>query len=166
MNPQANGLVEWIHLTMSNSIRCHTFREDWNTDLATLLQSVAWAIRATVSSVTGKSPSDLLYGRDMIFPIHVQSTWNNVVNLRIKDSEKSRDKENSKLIFYPYRVWEQVLLIKQGKVPKTSTPTSGPYKIMAINNARGLINIDRNSYREWVSLRRVKPFKKKIQQNN
>ena len=45
-NPQVNGIMEWIHLTMGDMILMeHPFSlNNWEWDINTLLQGIAWAL--------------------------------------------------------------------------------------------------------------------------
>ena len=52
-NPQANALVERMHLTFANNVRTKVFEIDtWEQEADTLVQSCAYALRLH----TGKSP--------------------------------------------------------------------------------------------------------------
>ena len=49
-NPQANGMVEKMHLSMGDMIRTSKFESDtWEEEVDLLLQSIAWAIRSTTT---------------------------------------------------------------------------------------------------------------------
>ena len=67
-NPQANAMIERVHLTRGDMLRTKTFEgEDWMEELDSILQSMAWAIRVAVNSSTGHTPGQLAFNKDMIF---------------------------------------------------------------------------------------------------
>ena len=74
-NPQANSLIERVHLTLADILRIHKFQEDprqqWEDQMQEILQHTAFAIRATVNSTTGYSPGQLVFNRDMLLPFKV-----------------------------------------------------------------------------------------------
>ena len=55
--PRVNSITERVHLTMADMLRCTIFEGDnWFTEANRNLQSVAWVVRSTVSTVTIYSP--------------------------------------------------------------------------------------------------------------
>ena len=56
-NPQANSMIERVHLSMGDKLRATTFEgEDWFTDVDQELQPIAWAIHSTINSSTDHTP--------------------------------------------------------------------------------------------------------------
>ena len=56
-NPCANSVAERVHLTKADMLRTQEFSgHDWFEVMNQILQSVAWAIRATIRTVTRFSP--------------------------------------------------------------------------------------------------------------
>ena len=75
-NPRTNSVAERVHLTMADILWTQEFSgHDWFEVMDQLLQSVAWAIRATVSTVTKFSPGQLAFGHDMIMQTKVIVDW-------------------------------------------------------------------------------------------
>jgi hypothetical protein len=69
-NPQSNGIIERVHLTLGNMLRSFemqnkTLNEEdpWSSFLA----ATAWAIRSTYHTTLHATPTQLVFGRDMIF---------------------------------------------------------------------------------------------------
>ena len=40
-----------------------------------ILASIAWAIRSTYHTTLGSTPAQLVYGRDMIYPVQYIAQW-------------------------------------------------------------------------------------------
>ena len=66
-------------------------------EIRRLLQSVAFAIRATINTVTKHSSAELVYGRDMIIHQKTIVDWNLIRekkrNQQIKDNERENKKD-------------------------------------------------------------------------
>ena len=66
-NPQANYMIERIHLTMAHILRTIVFTgENWFDEFDALLQAVAWTIRITINTATHYSPGQLIFNCNMI----------------------------------------------------------------------------------------------------
>ena len=67
-HPQANGLVESVHLTVAETLPTTIFAEEnWQGELDQTVQACAFAVRAAVPSIFPYSPGQLVFGRDMMF---------------------------------------------------------------------------------------------------
>ena len=88
-NSQAKAILERVHQTIGNIIRTFSF-DDLEEDLwSGILSAAAFAIRATVSTTTEKSPMQLVFGRDAILNIQHTADWN-----RIKKTEVDQTKQH------------------------------------------------------------------------
>ena len=69
-NPQANAVHERCHLLIAEMLRNQELVVPHTTtvkeEIRRLLQSVAYSIRATSSTVTKLSATEMIFGRDMI----------------------------------------------------------------------------------------------------
>jgi hypothetical protein len=75
--PQTNGFVEQIHQVISSSIRAielYTKAFD-DTTINTVLQNVAYGLRATNHSSLSASPCQLVFGRDMVINAINLANW-------------------------------------------------------------------------------------------
>ena len=77
-NPQANSIVERLHQTIDNII--HTFKiQEMDLDNENpwegVLSSTMFAIRSTVRTTTQHTPSQLVFGRDVILNINQEANW-------------------------------------------------------------------------------------------
>ena len=161
-NARAN-LVERLHLTIGDMIRCETFdaESNWGREVDVLLSNCAWAIRSTCSTVTGKSPGQLLFGRDMIMQIAIDIQWEEILRRKQQNILKANAYENEKRIEYKYKVGDYIK-IKHDKTTymrptKLSQPNEGPYKILKLYK-NGLVKIQRGGYRENITVTRIAPF--------
>ena len=70
--PQANGVLERVHLTICNMLRAKNLAklempedDPWTA----ILTSVMYAVRSTYHTTLQATPAQLVFGRDMIYPI-------------------------------------------------------------------------------------------------
>ena len=159
-NPQANGMVEKMHLSMGDMIRTSKFESDtWEEEVDLLLQSIAWAIRSTVHSTALYTPGQLVFQRDMVVPLTVRIDWAKIVRQRQSARIRSNGQENQNRLEHKYKVGDKVLLIVKpaDRKYKLSPPTEGPFRVLKVFD-NGTIRIRRGNYNETISIRRVKPF--------
>ena len=66
-NARSNSPAERMHLTAGDMLRTEVFEgTNWLQEIDHILQSVAWALRSTISTTTGHSPGQLAFSKDMI----------------------------------------------------------------------------------------------------
>jgi hypothetical protein len=66
-NPQANDIVERVHLVLADALRTFELQArelDINDPWSSFLASAAFAIRSTYHTTLGASPGQLVFGRD------------------------------------------------------------------------------------------------------
>ena len=94
-NPQANGIVERMHLTFANNVRTKVFDIDtWEQDTDHLVQSCAYALRSNVPSNSHYAPGTLAFGIEMIFRQKIIVDWEELKKLRQKQHITNNIKEN------------------------------------------------------------------------
>lgn len=162
-NPRGNAICERVHLTMGDMLRTMTFEgEDWLEEMNRTLQSVAWAIRTTVSTTTGQSPGQLVFSRDMILATKIKIDWMKLKAMKQQSALQNNIKENKTRIDHEYQVGDKVLIVldtqERKNRAKLNTPTKGPYTIIKIFN-NGTVTIRREAYDEIINIRRLKPYK-------
>jgi len=137
----------------------HFTGEDWFHELNRTLQTVAWAIRSTVSTSIGHSPGQLIFNRDMIMETKIKVDWLHLNATKLKTAQANNQLENKKRINHTYNVGNKVLILLKGidRGAKLNQPTQGPFTITQVYN-NGTVKIDRESYEEIISIRRLKPF--------
>ena len=165
-NPQSNGVVERMHLTLADMLRTMTVIVDEecpikiNDAIDTMLQSAAWSLRTTISMATNVSPGMAVFNRDMIFNFQMRVNWKEIEKKRDQIARRDNVRENSKRLPYKYTVGEKILIASKRyeRNRKLSAPTKGPFVIVQINK-NGTVVIERNKYYETVNIRRVRPFR-------
>ena len=137
-------------------------RETWIDEVHNMLQAMAWAYRTTVSTSTHHSPGELVFNRDMIMNLAITIDWATIANARRNISQRGVTRENATRLSHNYRVGERVLIImdasERRSQRKIGEVTKGPYMILKIN-PNGTVEIQRDNYRETISIRRIKPFR-------
>lgn len=166
-NPQANAVHERVHLLMAEMLRTQKIvvPVDVTVDeeIRRLLQSVAFAIRATSSTITKHSSAELVYGRDMI--MHQQSIvdWNQVRERKRDQQVKDNVRENKKRTDYKWKVGDLCLIVtkpdeRKGKL--LDHEHRGPYEIVKVNE-NGTVKIRCANFEETINIRRLDPFYKR-----
>ena len=161
-NPQSNGIVERVHQVIGDMLR--TFElEDQELDpedpFGGFLTVVGYAIRSTYHTTLEASPAQLVFGRDMMFPIQFQADWAGIQQRRQNEINRNNERENKSRIQHIYKPGDTVTLKKPGIQRKMSTPRTGPYKVTEIST-NGTIRIQNSegNVTERVNIRRVHPY--------
>ena len=122
-----------------------------------VLASVAYAIRSTYHTTLQATPAQLVFGRDMIYPIQYIAEWDLIRQRKQKLIDKNNQSENAKRVEYDYIVGQKVLLLKTDIHRKLDDPTQGPYTIHQVHT-NGNVSILRGAVIERVNIRRIKPY--------
>ena len=80
-NPQSNAIVERVHQIVGNMLHAHNLNEydfDEIDPWGLILNDVVYPIRTTHLTSTKASPSQLLFGKDMLFNITHTTNWENI----------------------------------------------------------------------------------------
>ena len=165
-NPQANAIIERMHGPLGDQLRCTTFRgSNWHDELDTIVQACAFAIRTTVPLNSPYAPAQMTFGMDMIFRQKVIVDWDKIKQLRQKQTEHNKKRENNKQIPHDYKVGDKILLVtpisERRRQAKLSPPTEGPYEITKLYK-NGTVKILRKHFEEIVSIRRIRPYFTKL----
>ena len=93
-----SNIVERVHRTLGDMIRVEDFENVLNPmrEVDVLLSSCAWALRATVSGVTHRSPAQLAFNHDMIMQIAIENDWKQVLQKKEIRLLKNNALENEK----------------------------------------------------------------------
>jgi hypothetical protein len=159
-NPQANGIVERVHLVLADALRTFELQErelDINDPWSAFLASAAFAIRSTFHTTLGASPGQLVFGRDMLLPIKFKANWAEIKARRQDEIRRNNERENKGRKSYDYKVGDQILLTDTRKRSKLAPPREGPYLVERVF-ANGTILIRRGAVSERVNIRRVIPY--------
>ena len=136
--------------------------EQWHTEL----QSVAFAMRATVHSSLGVTPASMVYGLDMVVPNYNLNKKNNNEH---NDKKRSSDlfRANKKRIAVNYKVDDYVLVRRSPNElhSKWDSPQEGLFKIMEVH-PNNTISILQHGLLQRINLRRVIPWKGRVSRSN
>ena len=111
----------------------------WHDEIESMLQSVAWAVRSTVSTTIRRSPGQLAFGRDMIIPLRINSDWNEIAATRRRLAIENNLWENANRIAHEYKKNDKVLIVlssfeRRGQRKIGDPIVKGPYRIVRVNN--------------------------------
>jgi len=93
----------------------------------------------------------------MILPVEIKANWAMIYQQRQEQMVRNNQKENHAHLSHTYKVGDQVLLKKPGKIPKLEMPHTGPYTIIHVYT-NGTIRIQRGAISEHVNIRHISPF--------
>ena len=152
--------MECVHLVLANMLQASNIE---NLQLSTedpwteVLARVAYAIRSTYHTTLQATPAQLVFGRDMIYPIQYIAEWDIIRKRKQALIDKNNERENSKRVDFDYIVGQRVLLINTDLQRKLDDPTQGPFKIVQ-THTNGNVSILCGSVIEHVNIRRIKPY--------
>jgi len=157
-NPRANAIVERLHRTLGDMLRCQLVKRHENDDpINDLLSAAAYAIRATVHGTTRYTPAQLVFSKDMILRTHIQADMELVRLRRQRAAETNNKRENKRRIKYNYKPGDKVLILSNKLDPKLKL-NQGPFKVIHYNEANGTLQIRRGNYIEPINIRLVRPY--------
>ena len=157
-NPQANAIVERLHLTMADSIRSMELhkRPFDETSSHGILQAVAWGIRSTFHTALRASPGQVTFGRDMIINATYVANWKNIMDRRKASMLKDNLRENAKRISHDYKINDRVY-VTSFDVKQKLHSKEGPYTINQVFT-NGTVLIQRSPLvEERINIRRLFP---------
>ena len=82
-----------------------------NKEINRILQSAAWAMRASVHMITKYSPGQLIFQRDMIIHKKVIADWELIYARRRAQQTKDNERENKSRTKYKYKAGDMVRII-------------------------------------------------------
>jgi hypothetical protein len=162
-NPQANGIIERVHLVLANALRTFELQEremDVNDPWASFLASAAFAIRSTYHTTLGASPGQLVFGRDMLLPTKFKANWAEMKARRQDKIRCNNEQENKGQKDHNYKVGDQILLTDSQKRSKLAPPRKGPYLVERVFT-NGTILIRRGAISDRVNIPCITPFFKR-----
>ena len=158
-NPQANAILERVHGTIGNMIRTFELDEidlDENDPFSGLVSAVGFAVRSTYHTTLQATPGQLVFGRDMIFPIQYVADWQHIKNRKQLLINKNNTSENAKRVDYDYKVGDQVLLYTPNPT-KMEQPREGPYPVLQVHT-NGTVTIQKGAVSQRLNIRQIVPF--------
>ena len=158
-NPQANAILERAHGTIGNMIRTFNVEQielDEEDPFAGLVSAVGFAIRSTYHTTLQATPGQLVYGRDMIFPIQHLADWQLIKNRKQQLIDKNNVRENAKRVDYDYKVGDQVLIYTPDP-NKMEQPREGPYPVVQVHT-NGTVTLQKGAVTQRFNIRQIVPF--------
>ena len=164
-NPAANGICERMHQTVGSILRDLILKEKPRTlaDARILVDSAlataSHAIRTNVSQVTGHSPGELAFHRDMLLDIPLMADLMKIREKRqLSVNDTNLRRVNAKRSSYDYQPGQQILK-KRHEYTKLGERWLGPYTIQRVH-VNGNITIQLSEgVTERINIRRVKPYR-------
>ena len=129
-------------------------------EIRRLLQSVAYALRATVNTITKYSAGQIIFGRDMIIHQVALIDWNLIRERKRAQQIKDNNNENRNRSNYKWKIGDKCLIItnkneRNGKL--LDYQHSGPYEIIQVNS-NGTVKIKCGNFKETINIRRIDPY--------
>jgi len=121
-----------------------------------LLSAVGFAIRSTYHTTLQSTPGQLVFGRDMIFPIQHLADWQEIKNRKQSMIDKHNERENAKRVDYDYKVGDQVLIYTPDP-NKMEQPREGPYPVLQVHT-NGTVTIQKGTVTQRYNIRQIVPF--------
>ena len=160
-NPQANGILERAHATISNIIRTMDLDNDEDHDpWEGVLAATMFAMQSTYHTTLQATPAQLVFGQDSILNIQFDANWNFIKARKQAIIRKNNQNENSKRINHTYNIGDKVLCVNdnQRQAKFGHELWAGPYRIQAVND-NGTVTLKMGSVIDKINIRRIKPYR-------
>jgi hypothetical protein len=167
-NPQANSIIERVHLTMGSMLSTiisearennrQILPADIEDFVDTALASTQKAINATVHSVTKETPGAFIFQRDMVLPIQSFANWELARANRSDMINKNLFQENKHRRPFDWQPGMQVLVLDIRH--KLDPKYKGPFTIHRVHT-NGTVTIRRGRTFERINIRRIKIFRQR-----
>ena len=130
-NPQSNAILDRVHQVLQDCLLTMDLDnvdidEDDNDPFEPYLTKAACAIRGVHHATHGKSPCQLIFGRNIFMPINAETDWDEITIRKQNKIAKSNERENSKRINHHYNPGDWISIRKPGIIPKLCIK-EGPY---------------------------------------
>ena len=113
-------------------------------------------MRASYNSSTDATPTQLVFGRDMMFNLQTLVDWKELSLKKQQTTEVANLRENKNRIDYDYQIGSQVYIVKDGILRKLTCPKEGPYPVTDVFT-NGTVRIQRGPINERINIRRLEP---------
>lgn len=162
-NPQANALLERLHLTVANVLRTlvHFHQPNNLDDLVNLvdsaLQTAAYSARVAIHGTLKHSPGSLAFHRDMLYDIPLIADMETVRrNRQLVVDERTR-RANLSRVYHDYAVGDRVYLRATDSSKLDLQVGSKPMTITRVHT-NGTVTVQRGPYiTERLHIRRLIP---------
>ena len=97
------------------------------------MQYVAWEIRATISTMPGYTPGELVFSKEIIMRIKVVANWEKIEVRKLTAVVTTNQHENRSRLNYNYKIRYKVLLILSDEATsEINELTEGPYAVTKV----------------------------------
>jgi hypothetical protein len=161
-NPQANAIIERVHKTIANMIRTARLQNNNEENpWPGLLAAIMFAVRATVHTTLGATPSQLVFGRDAILNTQFVADWQYIKQKKQNIINKNNEKENAKRKEYQYHVGDKVKVKNSMHNKFGEDPYTGPYTVTKVYN-NGTLRLRKRTAKgalyQTYNIRNVEPY--------
>ena len=126
-----------------------------------VLANIAFALRSTYHSSLQATPTQMIFGRDMLFPTQYVVDYQRIQQQKKERMQKDNARENKQRRPFKYAPGQPVLVLRDKKfgevVPKLAPRTMGPYTVVRVFN-NGTVSIQKRGFVERIHIRRLIPF--------
>ena len=170
-NPQANSIIERVHLTMGNMLRSmiltaqknnfHLINEDADDFVDTALAATQLACNSTVHTTTNETPGAFAYQRDMMLPFQSIANWDLIRQRRQDNIHRNYLREDKKRTAFDFQPGMKVMIRNDDPNYKLDPRALGPY-IIAHVHTNGNVTIQKKpNLLERINVRRIKLYNEK-----
>ena len=159
-NPQANTIVERIHQVVGNMVQTHEVQPSTKEDpWVGVLAAIAYTVCSTYHTTLQATPSELAFGRDMIFNIQHEANWEPIHSSR-KQARIASNKQckNAKRIEHDYKVGDKALLENdKSNLCKYKQPHNGPFIVRQVH-CNSTLTLQRGPVLNRINICHFKPY--------
>ena len=163
-NPQANGLVERMHQAVHQMIDSRDIKGKRDLDahfgFLGILSAVRSAVRASVHTTTGATPSQLVFGRDALLNVSFEADWQCVKERKQKLVIQNNKKENAKRIPHNCNVGDKAMIRQCSNRKHGKKKCDGPHTLVAVKD-NGTVTLRKDgkagAVTETWSIRNIEP---------
>ena len=157
-NPQANSIIERMHLSFGMILRSFCLEEknneselsdsEINDFIDSALASTQHAINTSIHMTTRESPGALAYNRDMFLPLPTLADWECIRLRKQQMIHRNNLNENKRRKEFDWQPGMEILIDRDIRDPKLQPYYNGPFTIQKIHtNGTVTIKKNNNSYR-------------------
>ena len=170
-NPQANSIIERMHLSFGMILRSFCLEEknneselsdsEINDFIDSALASTQHAINTSIHMTTRESPGALAYNRDMFLPLPTLADWECIRLRKQQMIHRNNLNENKRRKEFDRQPGMEILIDRDIRDPKLQPYYNGPFTIQKIHT-NGTVTIKKNNIYERINIRRIKPYHRRV----
>jgi hypothetical protein len=164
-NPQANVILECIHVVLGNMLPTSELgmaKTVKASDIDVFLSDAAWAVCSTYHTVLKASPGAAIFGQDMLLDIPFIADWQKIGEHSQQLTDLNNAHENKGRIDYDNKVGQKVLLRKEGILHNTESRWHKKPWLITTVHTNGTITVQHGNKIDRMNIRRVNPFEEDL----